>query len=54
MKRFAKLNENGYPTTFGLVGAVLTRTCAASWYRVQLPMRPNGIIGYVRPANLLV
>ena len=54
LKRFAKLNENGYPTTFGLVGAVLTRTCAASWYRVQLPMRPNGVIGYVRPADVLV
>ncbi|HSS74630.1 MAG TPA: L,D-transpeptidase [Gaiellaceae bacterium] len=54
LKRFAKLNENGYPTTFGLVGAVLTRTCAASWYRVKLPMRPNGIIGYVRPADVLV
>jgi lipoprotein-anchoring transpeptidase ErfK/SrfK len=54
LKRFAKLNENGYPTTFGLVGAVLTRTCAASWYRVRLPMRPNGIIGYVRPADVRV
>jgi lipoprotein-anchoring transpeptidase ErfK/SrfK len=54
LKRFAKLNENGYPTTFGLVGAILTHTCSASWYRVQLPMRPNGIIGYVRPADVLV
>jgi lipoprotein-anchoring transpeptidase ErfK/SrfK len=54
LKRFAKLNENGYPTTFGLVGAVVTRTCRAAWYRVQLPMRPNGIIGYVRPAEVLV
>jgi len=54
LKRFAKLNENGYPTTFGVVGAVLTRTCAASWYRVRLPMRPNGITGYVRPAAVLV
>jgi lipoprotein-anchoring transpeptidase ErfK/SrfK len=54
LKRFARLNENGYPTTFGLVGAVLTRACKASWYRVKLPMRPNGIIGYVRPAKVLV
>src|SRR4051794_6706109 len=54
LKRFGRLNENGYPTTFGLVGAVLTPACRAAWYRVQLPMRPNGIIGYVRPANVLV
>jgi lipoprotein-anchoring transpeptidase ErfK/SrfK len=47
--RFRRLNQNGYPTTFGLVGAILTRTCAISWYRVKLPMRPNGIVGYVRP-----
>jgi lipoprotein-anchoring transpeptidase ErfK/SrfK len=54
LARFPKLNENGYPTTFGLVGAVLDRRCSAAWYRVKLPMRPNGITGYVRPADVLV
>jgi lipoprotein-anchoring transpeptidase ErfK/SrfK len=54
LTRFGKLNENGYPTTFGLVGAILTRSCTASWYRVKLPMRPNGITGYVRPGDVLV
>jgi lipoprotein-anchoring transpeptidase ErfK/SrfK len=54
LAHFDKLNENGYPTTFSLVGAVLTRSCGASWYRVKLPMRPNGITGYVRPADVLV
>jgi len=54
LTRFGKLNENGYPTTFGLVGAVVTRSCGASWYRVKLPMRPNGITGYVRPHDVLV
>jgi lipoprotein-anchoring transpeptidase ErfK/SrfK len=29
-------------------------TCGASWYRVKLPMRPNGIVGYVRPGDVLV
>jgi hypothetical protein len=53
LRRFGRLNENGYQTTFGLVGAILTKTCAASWYRVKLPVRPNGSIGYVRPAAVL-
>jgi lipoprotein-anchoring transpeptidase ErfK/SrfK len=47
--RFSRLNANGYPTTFLVVGAVVTRSCGAAWYRVKLPMRPNGIVGYVRP-----
>ena len=48
------MNDNGYPTTFSVVGAVLTRSCAASWYRVKLPIRPNGAAGYVRPSDVLV
>ena len=51
---FDKLNDNGYPTTFSVVGAILNRKCGASWYRVQVPMRPNGVTGYVRPADVLV
>jgi lipoprotein-anchoring transpeptidase ErfK/SrfK len=49
---FSKLNENGYPTTFAIVGAVVNATCSASWYRVKLPMRPNGIVGYLRPHDV--
>jgi lipoprotein-anchoring transpeptidase ErfK/SrfK len=54
LAHFDKLNANGYPTTFSVVGAILARDCSASWYRVKLPMRPNGITGYVRPADVLV
>jgi lipoprotein-anchoring transpeptidase ErfK/SrfK len=54
LANFPQLNENGYPTTFAIVGAILNRSCSASWYRVRLPMRPNGIVGYVRPAKVLV
>jgi lipoprotein-anchoring transpeptidase ErfK/SrfK len=50
--RFGKVNVNDYPTVFGVVGKVVTRSCKASWYRVQLPMRPNGATGYVRPWRL--
>jgi lipoprotein-anchoring transpeptidase ErfK/SrfK len=49
---FARLNENGYPTTFSIVGAIVNASCGASWYRVKLPMRPNGITGYVRPGDV--
>ena len=46
--RFGLKNVNGVSTVFGVVGAVVGRSCRPSWYRVQLPMRPNGAHGYVR------
>jgi lipoprotein-anchoring transpeptidase ErfK/SrfK len=46
--RFAHLNVNHVPTVFGVLGARLDRTCRPSWYHVQLPLRPNGITGWVR------
>jgi len=46
---FSKRTDLGYPTTFSIVGAILNRRCAATWYRVKLPMKPNGTVGYVRP-----
>jgi hypothetical protein len=51
---FGVFNTNGFPTTFRIVGAVLTRKCQPYWYRVQLPMRPNGAVGYVRARALAV
>jgi lipoprotein-anchoring transpeptidase ErfK/SrfK len=46
--RFDRLNANGVPTVFAVLGARLDRRCRASWYRVQLPIRPNGVTGWVR------
>ena len=46
---FPKLNGLGYPTTFSIVGAIVDERCEAAWYRVKLPIRPNGVVGYVRP-----
>src|SRR5712691_3876815 len=54
LAHFRKLNQNGYPTTFSIVGAIVNKSCDASWYRVKLPMRPNGVVGYVRPDDVLV
>ena len=45
--RFGKKNVNGYQTLFGVVGMVVDGNCAPRWYRVQLPIRPNGATGYV-------
>lgn len=41
-------NVNTYPTVLGVRAAVRDRECRARWYRVQLPLRPNGSTGYVR------
>ncbi len=45
---FERLNANDYPTVFGVLAAVLDESCRPAWYRVQLPIRPNGAVGYVR------
>ena len=43
-------NANGYITVFGVLAEVVDESCRASWYRVQLPVKPNGSTGYV-PAD---
>ena len=45
---------NGVETVFGVTGALVTRSCRATWYHVQLPMRPNGAVGYVRARDVWV
>lgn len=45
---FGRLNVNGARTVFGVRGQVVRGDCSAAWYRVQLPIRPNGAVGYVR------
>jgi hypothetical protein len=53
--RFGRFNINGEPTVFAAVEAVMGESrCRAAWYRVQLPMKPNEVTGYVRarPVNL--
>jgi lipoprotein-anchoring transpeptidase ErfK/SrfK len=43
---------NGVHTVFGVLGVVRDRSCEPAWYRVQVPMRPNGAVGYVRAADV--
>src|SRR5205823_1310511 len=52
--RFEKLNQNGVPTVFGVRGARFDRSCRPAWYLVQLPMRPNGVTGWVRASAVAV
>jgi len=52
--RFGRLNQNGFPTVFRVLEAVKARDCRPTWYRVQLPMRPNGVTGYVRAGAVQV
>jgi lipoprotein-anchoring transpeptidase ErfK/SrfK len=46
--RFARLNANGFPTVFRVLDVVRAQNCSAHWYRVQLPIKPNGVTGFVR------
>ena len=48
----APRNVNHYPTVFGVVGMVVGRDCKPRWYRVELPIKPNGSRGYVRASSL--
>jgi hypothetical protein len=50
--RFGGLNQNGVPTVFAGVEAVLGRRCKAAWYRVLVPVKPNGTMGYVRARSV--
>lgn len=46
--RFGPLNQNGVPTVFSALEAFLGARCKAAWYRVRVPVKPNGTSGYVR------
>ena len=47
-------NVNGVPTVLGVIGARVGRDCRPTWYRVQLPVKPNEATGWVRAADVRV
>ena len=49
---FGRLNVNRVPTVFSIRGVRVDRRCRRSAYLVQLPMRPNGVTGWVRAAEV--
>lgn len=52
VQAFGRRNVNGVRTVFGVLGAVRDERCRPLWYRVQLPIRPNGATGYVRARDV--
>jgi lipoprotein-anchoring transpeptidase ErfK/SrfK len=53
LARFGVLNVNGVPTVFSAVGERVDRRCRATWLHVELPLRPNGLTGWVRAADVV-
>src|SRR3954468_7967033 len=53
LARFGLKNVNGAGTVFGVLAERVDANCRATWLRVQLPMRPNGITGWVRAADVV-
>jgi lipoprotein-anchoring transpeptidase ErfK/SrfK len=49
---FGARNVNGVPTVLGVLAERLDRHCEPAWYRVPLPLRPNGVAGWVRAADV--
>lgn len=45
---FGRRNVNGFPTVFGVLAKRVDARCRATWFRVRLPLRPNGATGWVR------
>jgi lipoprotein-anchoring transpeptidase ErfK/SrfK len=49
---FGERNVNGVPTVFAVLAERVDAECRAEWYRVQLPLRPNGVTGWVRARDV--
>jgi hypothetical protein len=52
LTRFGRYNVNFVPTVFAALEAVMGAGCKAAWYRVMLPLKPNGQTGYVRARDV--
>jgi lipoprotein-anchoring transpeptidase ErfK/SrfK len=52
LARFGTQNANGVPTVFSIRSVRIGADCSEQWYRVQLPLRPNGITGWVRSQDV--
>ena len=50
--RFEKRNVNGVAMVFGALASRVDRSCRATHYKVQLPIRPIGSSGWVRAIDV--
>jgi lipoprotein-anchoring transpeptidase ErfK/SrfK len=48
LARFGAENSNGVPMVLGVLAKRVDASCEPRWYHVQLPLKPNGITGWVR------
>lgn len=53
-ERFAPVNVNGVETVFGVLAVVRAADCRPAWFRVQLPVRPNGATGFVMARDVVL
>jgi lipoprotein-anchoring transpeptidase ErfK/SrfK len=51
---FGRRNVNGIRTFFAVRDATFGAGCRAAWLEVQLPIRPNGVTGWVRARDVAV
>jgi hypothetical protein len=51
---FRRRNQDHFPTVFSVLAMRMDARCRPSWYRVQLPIRPNGTTGWVRATDVAV
>jgi lipoprotein-anchoring transpeptidase ErfK/SrfK len=49
---FRRTNVNGVPTVFAVRAQRLREDCEPDWFRVQLPLKPNGVTGWVRASDV--
>jgi len=54
LNRFRQIDQNGYPTVFGVLGVRFGVDCKPTWFRVQLPVPPNGSTGWVSASTVHV
>ena len=49
---FGRLNVNHVPTIFSIRAQRVDERCRPRWYLVQVPLRPNGVTGWVRASQV--
>lgn len=50
--RFGARNLNGVPTVLAVRAKRVDAACRATWFHVQLPLKPNGATGWVRASKV--
>ena len=49
---FSRRNVNGVPTVFAVRAQRLGKDCKPAWFHVQVPLKPNGVTGWVRAGEV--